>query len=126
MNMEGITASLSGFWIHQLSSSQAQGTGRGLYRSDKQATPPARFHPSSSCLLAGTTWFAWAKRPPWPSWTSCKFCHLLAYVYTVWCQKPSDPANSTGAMGPWGHADLSVGVRGCGSFVLIHEEPGNA
>lgn len=38
---------------------------------------------SSSFLLAGTTWFAWAKRAPWPSWTSCKFCHLLAYVYTV-------------------------------------------
>lgn len=79
----GITASFSGFWSQQLSSSRAQGTWCGLYRAEKQATPPAGLHPSSSFLFAGTPWSAWAKRSPWASWTSCKFYHLLAYVYTV-------------------------------------------
>ena len=42
MKVGGIIASLSGVWIHELSSSQAQGTGRGLDRAGRQAMGSSR------------------------------------------------------------------------------------
>lgn len=58
--------------------------------------------------------------PPGPPVSSVTSWHMCTQYGA------RNPLTQLITLGPWGHADLSVGVRGCGSFMLIHEEPENA